>query len=344
MSTRSFRTQASSQGSGAGERVLEEAVEGDVRAAHEVDPAVEVRPLRGGVEAELPHAEAGHQGVPSGGRGDLVEERVLGGPEVGVGHRHRLAHRPGLPRRQDQGLGAPPGTPPVPAFHVWTRWSRSNDAGAAPRLVSFVSTRISDEAIRGATCTHSITGLSEKWADDLVVDARRPPELLEVGPRGVARGQHPGVRPDPDHQDVLRSPLDGVAHVEEAGGEAARVLADLPAVQPDRGPELGLVHPEGGHRLPGRGGERPPVPEVVALLPRHPGRLDPRRLGQAVGQVLGADAIGDELRAVEGVHVREGRRRVVDQAGHRHRVAEARRAWRRPRPSPRSPTCRRGRG
>ena len=85
ISPSSFRTQASFQGRAPAERVFEEAVQRDVRAAQEIDLAVEVGALGGRVEAEFAHAEARRDRVPAGAGVEHIEERVFGRPEPGVG-------------------------------------------------------------------------------------------------------------------------------------------------------------------------------------------------------------------------------------------------------------------
>ena len=53
---------------GAGERIFKKPMERDVRTAHEVDVAVEICAPGGGIEAELPHAEASRGSVAAGTR------------------------------------------------------------------------------------------------------------------------------------------------------------------------------------------------------------------------------------------------------------------------------------
>ena len=52
-----------------------------------------------------------------------------------------------------------------PPFQAFTDWASSKVTGVAPRFASFVSTRISDDATRGATWTLSITGLSASCSE-----------------------------------------------------------------------------------------------------------------------------------------------------------------------------------
>src|ERR1017187_3807393 len=82
-----------------------------------------------------------------------------------------------------------------------------------------------------------------------VVNARRPFDLLEVAAHRIVVGEDGGVGTDADHERVFAAPVDGVSEVEETGRETAGVFAQLPAVQPNRGAELGLVDLEPGHRL-----------------------------------------------------------------------------------------------
>ena len=300
--------------------VLEEAVQRDVRAAEEVGLAVQVRALRGRVEPELAHPEARGDRVAAGGRVEHVEERILRRPQVRFRDRDRLPDRPRLARGERDRLGprSTRGVPALPRLHRLDELE-GHRVGAPIREL-----RLDEDLLRRDARRH-LHALDHRVVRelqrDLVVDAGRPLQLLEVGPGREGRGQHARVRADADEQRVLALPLQGGRHVEDARREAAGVLAELLPVQPDRGAELGLVDAQRRDRLAGGGGERPPVPEVVALLPAHPGGRDARGLGQ---ELLG-DLVVDQLEAVEGVHVREGGNRIVHEPGHRHGRAEDRR-------------------
>ena len=66
----------------AAQGVLEEAVDADVAAAHEVDFVVEHHAVRLRVAVKTPHAEAGGRAVAAGCHNEPVEERLVGRPEL----------------------------------------------------------------------------------------------------------------------------------------------------------------------------------------------------------------------------------------------------------------------
>ena len=70
--------------------IFEEAVQRDVRAAQVVDLAVQVGPLRGGIETKLAHAEPRADRIATGARLEHVQKRIFGRPEMGVGNRDGL--------------------------------------------------------------------------------------------------------------------------------------------------------------------------------------------------------------------------------------------------------------
>ena len=62
-------------------RVLEEAIDADVRAAQVIGAAIEHRPLRLGIEGERPHAESRGKRVAGRGHVEPIQERVLRRPQ-----------------------------------------------------------------------------------------------------------------------------------------------------------------------------------------------------------------------------------------------------------------------
>ena len=103
----SRRTHFSSHGRLSALAVLEEAVERDVAAAHEIRLAVEHRPARRRIELELAHAEPRAERVRAAVGFERVEERVFGRPQPAVFR---------------AGCGRPPSSPrPWPARPA--RWS-----------------------------------------------------------------------------------------------------------------------------------------------------------------------------------------------------------------------------
>ncbi len=176
-------------------RVLEEAVERDVGPAHEVGPAVQEGALRGGVVPELPHAEAGGRRVAAGRGVEHVEERVLRRPQPGLLHRDRLPDRLPLARGERHGLraGRPRGIPALPRLHGVPQLERD---GSRPAVADL---RLHEDLGRGDPRRHLDAldhGVVRQLERHLVVDAGRPLQLLEVGPRREGRGQDAGVRAD----------------------------------------------------------------------------------------------------------------------------------------------------
>ena len=119
------------------------------------------------------------------------------------------------------------------------------------------------------------------------------------------------MRADADDQPVVAAPVHRAGDIEPARREAARVLADLLAVEPDGGAELRLVHDQRGVLPADRRAKRPFIPKKIPLLPRASETLArPRQ--QAVA--LHREHILVRLILV---HVRKRRPRLVRQPRHR---------------------------
>ena len=189
-----------------------------------------------------------------------------------------------------------------PPFHGLTVCASDAEHAVAPW---FLSLRLHDD-LGGGDARGDLDGFNRRVVGEMhrhaVVDAGRPLEFLEVGAGGIEHGQRAGMRADADEQRVLVVPVDGAGEVEAARGEAARVFAELGAVEPDGGAELGLVDLEDGDGPCRRRAKRPAIPKVVSLLARIAGGVNPGGLRER----FLLDAIVDEFLAVEQVHVLEG--------------------------------------
>src|ERR1039458_5496793 len=106
------------------------------------------------------------------------------------------------------------------------------------------------------------------------------------------------------------------------------MLSDDHAVEPDGGTELSLVDAQDGPAGPGGelglDLESAAVPEVIAGLVRDADGGGALRLGPQ----FVADLDLDQLAAIELIHVGEGRRGEIGQAGHWRGVGELGGRWR----------------
>ncbi len=283
------------------QRILEEAVQRDVRAAQVIDLAVQVGPLRGGVETKLAHPEAGADRVAARARFQHVQKRILRRPQMSVGNRDRLRHDlllagcegDCLRRRSGDLLSA------FPRFHRVHQRRRCSRCAAVPDLGLHGDLALADSRRDLYRLDPRIVAEDQRHA---VVDAGRPLDLLEIRARGVRVRQHGGMSADAHDQRVLLVPADGFLQVEVAGGEAAGVFAQFAAVQPDGRAELGLVDLEQRHRPRGRRAKRLPIPEVIAIL------IDlalPMLLQPLGRRQLPANAIAQLLAAEKSVHALE---------------------------------------
>ena len=109
--------------------------------------------------------------------------------------------------------------------------------------------------------------------------------------------------------------------IEDRGGEAGQVLADLSAVQPDGGAELRLVDAQDRDAAQRGHVETAAIPEPVALLARDAGIGNQRRCGRETTR----DTILNQLAALELVHVLEGGDGRVGESGDRRAVGVGRR-------------------
>ena len=188
--------------------VLEEAVERDVAAAHEIRFAVEHRPARRRIELELPHPEPRPERVRPAAGFQRIEERVFGRPEPAVRQGDSDVERCRAPARSSSLLVKCPAT--FPDFASRTTNVTAALAGT-PSLHTTACTRTDFAATSGAACTERKCGVPDRISSTESKMPRDVPLLLEIEAVGISPPHGVPIRADPDQDFVAAGLQRGLA-------------------------------------------------------------------------------------------------------------------------------------
>ena len=297
--------------------VFKEAMQGDVGAAHEVGLAVQIGPARGRFEVEFAHAESGCGRVSAGGGFEDVEVGLLRSPKLRGGHGQVLGDGALFAggEAQSERAGARDDRGGLPLMDRL----RQLKLHRADRVVAQQGLHGDGAQVAGGRHLDALDGrVGAEFERHAVIDAGRPAVLLKVGSGRNCGWQHAGMGADAD-QNLIGARFEFAGDIEDGGGETAQMLAYALAVQPDDNAELRLVDAQPRHCGDAFDTKVAAIPEPVARLAGDARRGDQ---GRSRGQPA-ADPVLNELAAFEFVHIREGGRGGVDQAGHRCTVGKA---------------------
>ena len=205
------------------QRVLEEAIDADVRAAEVIGLAVEHRPLGLRVERETPHAEASpwtyrsrwtiSTSYRNGSSGDQRRQFSIGTV------RSTVCCLPGIPAERLALGGARRAYAWRPRARCSGPWLRP----PRPRREHGHDADLFARHVRHRLHAHHVRRAGKDQLDR-IVNARDVADLLEVVAPGKAFRDGSCAAPDADEQLVGRAvALQGLANVEVAGREASRV-------------------------------------------------------------------------------------------------------------------------